>query len=127
MGPMCVSAAYASARSKAIELKRSDDGRSVAAVRLTLDKRFSIVPASRLAVRYQALTGLRYVDVQNAAEGDAVANRVTDVPTTMTQPSFDITVLFNGLQPVLATLSPDEINTFTDNAISFLQGDGSGT
>ena len=111
---------------QAIELKRSGDGRSVAAVRLTLDRRFSIVPTSRLAVRYQALTGLRYVDVQNAVEGDSVANRVTDVPTTMTQPSFDITVLFNGLQPVLATLSPDEINTFTDNAISFLQGDGSG-
>ena len=44
----------------------------------------------------------------------------------MTQPSFDITTLFNGLQPVLATLSPDEINTFTENAIAFLQGDGNG-
>lgn len=111
---------------KAIELKQTDDGRSVAVVRLTLDKRFSIVPASRLAVKYQALTGLRYVDVQNAAEGDSVANRVPEVPTTMTQPSFDITVLFNGLQPVLATLSPDDINTFTSNAVSFLQGDGNG-
>jgi phospholipid/cholesterol/gamma-HCH transport system substrate-binding protein len=111
---------------QAIELKRSGDGRSVAAVRLTMGRRFSIVPASRLAVRYQALTGLRYVDVQNPAEGDAVANRVTDVPTRMTQPSFDITVLFNGLQPVLATLSPEQINTFTENAISFLQGDGRG-
>jgi phospholipid/cholesterol/gamma-HCH transport system substrate-binding protein len=95
-------------------------------MRLTLDSRFSIVPATRLAVRYQALTGLRYVDVENPAEGEAVTNRVTDVPTTMTQSSFDITVLFNGLQPVLATLSPDEINTFTANAISFLQGDGNG-
>jgi phospholipid/cholesterol/gamma-HCH transport system substrate-binding protein len=111
---------------QAVELKRSGDGGSVAAVRLTLDRRFSIVPTSRLAVRYQALTGLRYVDVQNAVEGDSAANRVTDVPTTMTQPSFDITVLFNGLQPVLATLSPDEINTFTDNATAFLQGDGGG-
>jgi phospholipid/cholesterol/gamma-HCH transport system substrate-binding protein len=111
---------------QAIDLMRSDDGRSVAGVRLTLDKRFSIVPATRLAVRYQALTGLRYIDVENPAEGDAVANRMTHVPTRMTQPSFDITVLFNGLQPVLATLSPDEINTFTENAISFLQGDDKG-
>jgi phospholipid/cholesterol/gamma-HCH transport system substrate-binding protein len=109
-----------------IELKRSGDGQSIAAVRLTLDKRFSIVHASRLAVRYQALTGLRYIDVENPAEGDAGANRINNVPTTMTQPSFDITVLFNGLQPVLATLSPDEINTFTENATSFLQGDGRG-
>jgi phospholipid/cholesterol/gamma-HCH transport system substrate-binding protein len=111
---------------QAIELKRSGDGRSLANVRLTLATRFSIVPASRLAVRYQALTGLRYVDIQNPADGDSAANRLTDVPTTMTQPSFDVTVLFNGLQPVLATLSPDEINTFTDNATAFLQGDGGG-
>jgi phospholipid/cholesterol/gamma-HCH transport system substrate-binding protein len=111
---------------QAIELMRSDDGRSLADVRLTLDKRFSIVPASHLAVRYQALTGLRYIDVENPAEGDKVADRITHVPTAMTQPSFDITVLFNGLQPVLATLSPDEINTFTENAITFLQGDDRG-
>ena len=111
---------------QAITLIRSGDGRSLAGVRLTLDKRFSIVPASHLAVRYQALTGLRYIDVENPVEGDAEANRITNVPTAMTQPSFDITVLFNGLQPVLATLSPDEINTFTDNALSFLQGDDRG-
>lgn len=111
---------------KTIDLKRSADGRSVAVVQMTMDKRFNIVPITRLAVRYQALTGLRYVDVQNPAEGDAVTGAVTNVPTTMTQPSFDITTLFNGLQPVLATLSPDEINTFTENAVAFLQGDGNG-
>ncbi|QLL09132.1 MlaD family protein [Mycobacterium vicinigordonae] len=110
---------------EAIELKRSG-GRSIALVRLTMDKRFSIVPVSRLAVRYQALTGLRYIDVRNASEGNSGGNLVTNVPTTMTQPSFDITVLFNGLQPVLATLSPEEINSFTENALAFLQGDGNG-
>ncbi|UNB52173.1 MlaD family protein [Mycolicibacterium sp. YH-1] len=109
-----------------IALERSGDGRSLAVVNFTLDQRFSIVRESRLAVRYQALTGLRYVDVQNPVQGQTAPNRVIDVPTTMTLPSFDITVLFNGLQPVLATLSPDEINTFTDNAVAFLQGDGSG-
>jgi phospholipid/cholesterol/gamma-HCH transport system substrate-binding protein len=111
---------------QSIALKRTDDERSIATVQLTLDTRFDIVPASRLAVKYQALTGLRYVDVQNPAQGDVAPQRVTHVPTTQTQPSFDITTLFNGLQPVLASLSPDEINHFTDNAISFLQGDGEG-
>ena len=66
-----------------------------------MDNRFSVVPTSRLAIKFQALTGLRYIDVTGAAEGAATANRMTTVPTTMTQPSFDITVLFNGLQPVL--------------------------
>ena len=48
------------------------------------------------------------------------------LPTAMTQPSFDVTTLFNGLQPVLATLSPDEINTFWENAETYLSGDGTG-
>lgn len=111
---------------QAIKLKQSSDGRSVAAVQFSMDRRYTIVPASRLAVKYQALTGLRYVDVQNPAEGQSSVSGITDVPTTMTQPAFDITVLFNGLQPVLAALSPDDINAFTENATNFLQGDGSG-
>jgi len=109
-----------------VALEHTSDGRSLAMVRFTLDRHFGIVSPSRLAIRYQALTGLRYMDVQNPAEGAAAEHPITHIPTTMTIPSFDITVLFNGLQPVLATLSPDEINTFTDNAISFLQGDGGG-
>jgi phospholipid/cholesterol/gamma-HCH transport system substrate-binding protein len=107
-----------------IQLKRSDK-RSVASVTFTLEKRFSIVPASRLAIKFQALTGLRYMDVANPAEGNSITNRITSAPTTMTQPSFDITVLFNGLQPVLATINPDEINSFYDNTAAFLAGNGS--
>ena len=64
--------------------------------------------------------------VVNPAERYSTADLVTHVPLAMTQPSYDITALFNGLQPVIATLSPDEINTFTSNAESYLSGDGGG-
>lgn len=102
------------------------DGQNVAQVKLTVDRKYGVVAITRLAIKFQALTGVRYVDVTNAAEGYRESELVTQVPTTMTQPSFDVTALFNGLQPVLATLSPAEINTFTANAASFLTGDGSG-
>jgi phospholipid/cholesterol/gamma-HCH transport system substrate-binding protein len=102
------------------------DGQNVAQVKFTLDHKFGVVGVTRLAIKFQALTGVRYVDVTNPAEGYRGTDLVTRVPTSMTQPSFDVTALFNGLQPVLATLSPDEINTFTANAASFLTGDGSG-
>ncbi len=102
-------------------------GHSIAEVDLTLDSRYAVVPETRLAIKYQALTGLRYLDVDGAAEtadpGDAL---VTHVPLSMTRPSFDITKLFNGLQPVLDTLSPEDIDIFTANVASFLQGDGGG-
>jgi phospholipid/cholesterol/gamma-HCH transport system substrate-binding protein len=108
---------------ESVDLSRRD-GQNIAAVKFTLDKRYGVVTITRLAIKYQALTGVRYVDVVNPAEGYSAADLVTEVPTRMTQPSFDITVLFNGLQPVLATLSPEEINTFTANAASFLSGAG---
>ena len=110
---------------KSIDLARRD-GQNVAQVNFTLDKKYGIVGMSRLAIKFQALTGVRYMDVTNVAEGYAPADLITQVPTSMTQPSFDVTALFNGLQPVLAILSPEEINTFTANAASFLSGDGSG-
>jgi phospholipid/cholesterol/gamma-HCH transport system substrate-binding protein len=110
---------------ESVDLARHD-GQNVAQVKFTLDHQYGILAISRLAIKFQALTGVRYLDVTNASEGYAPADLVTQVPTSMTQPSFDVTALFNGLQPVLATLSPEEINTFTANAASFLTGDGSG-
>jgi phospholipid/cholesterol/gamma-HCH transport system substrate-binding protein len=110
---------------ESVDLARVN-GQNVAQVRFTLDNKYGVVDSTRLAIKFQALTGVRYVDVTNPAEGYRDAHLVTHIPTSMTQPSFDVTALFNGLQPVLATLSPDEINTFTTNAASFLTGDGSG-
>jgi phospholipid/cholesterol/gamma-HCH transport system substrate-binding protein len=110
---------------QSVQLERRN-GQSVAAVGFTLEKRYGVVSVTRLAVKYQSLTGVRYVDVVDPAESYSTNDLVTRVPTAMTQPSFDITALFNGLQPVLATLSPEDINTFTTNAVSYLSGDGSG-
>jgi phospholipid/cholesterol/gamma-HCH transport system substrate-binding protein len=98
----------------------------VAAVGFSLERRFGVVSATRLAIKYQSLTGSRYIDVTSPAERYTDAQLVSHISTAMTQPSFDITALFNGLQPVIATLSTEEINTFTANAASFLAGDGGG-
>ncbi|OBH11049.1 MlaD family protein [Mycobacterium sp. E1747] len=110
---------------KSVDLARVG-GQNVARVQMTLDRKYAVVAITRLAIKFQALTGVRYIDVTNPAEGYRASDVVTQIPTTMTQPSFDVTALFNGLQPVLATLSPEEINTFTANAAAVLTGDGSG-
>jgi phospholipid/cholesterol/gamma-HCH transport system substrate-binding protein len=108
-----------------VDLERRD-GQSIAEVGFTLDKSYGVVSGTRLAIKYQALTGLRYLDVVDPEVGDPKAALVTHVTTAMTQPSFDVTTLFNGLQPVIATLSPDDLNTFTANAATYLSGDGGG-
>lgn len=101
-------------------------GQSIAEVVFTMDARYGIGSDSAVAVRYQALTGMRYLNVVDASDGVAAGMSMSHIPTSMTRPSFDVTKLFNGLQPVLTTLNPDDLNTFTANVDSFLAGDGAG-
>lgn len=110
---------------ESVDLTRRD-GQNVAAVTFTLDGKYGVASVTRLAIKFQALTGVRYIDVTNPVQGYSEADVVAQVPTAMTQPSFDVTSLFNGLQPVLETLSPEEINTFAANAAAFLSGDETG-
>ncbi|WP_405134830.1 MCE family protein [Nocardia sp. NBC_01388] len=81
---------------------------------------------SGLAIRYQTLTGQRYVDVrQPDAPGERLSPGAT-VGADKTVPSFDITQLFNGLQPVLQEFSPGALNQFTESVLAVVQGNGDG-
>lgn len=107
---------------KSIDLVRRA-GETVAEVGFTLEKPYRLTENTLLAVKYQNLTGIRYMDFSVPAQAGKPTNHLS---AKQTKPSFDITQLFNGLQPVLNTMSTDEINAFTQNAISLLQGDGTG-
>ncbi|ORL16015.1 MlaD family protein [Prescottella equi] len=98
------------------------DGATVAEVRFTMERAYQLSATTVLSVKYQNLTGVRYVDADFGTGGDPVER----LGLENTRPSFDITDLFNGLQPVLATMSTDEINRFSENALAVLQGDGGG-
>ena len=52
---------------QSVELHRHD-GQSVSAVRFTLETRYGVVADTRLAIKFQSLTGSRYIDVVNASE-----------------------------------------------------------
>jgi phospholipid/cholesterol/gamma-HCH transport system substrate-binding protein len=107
----------------AIDLSQGDDNNAVARVAFTLTDGHTLTGTSTVAVKYANLSGVRYLDVVGGAEGGETTHHLTVSNTT---PSFDITELFNGLQPVLQTLSPQEINAFSNNALALLQGDGGG-
>ncbi|MGW4241887.1 MlaD family protein [Nocardia sp. NPDC004722] len=81
---------------------------------------------STLAIRYQNMTGQRYIDIQQAATPGTRLPVGSVVQITHTMPSFDVTSLFNGLKPVLATLSPEAINKFSESMLAVIQGDGTG-
>jgi phospholipid/cholesterol/gamma-HCH transport system substrate-binding protein len=93
-------------------------------VRFTVQRTHAVTVTTTLAIRYQSLTGERYVDVRREA---GQPQRPTDpIPTARTVPSFDITTLFNGLQPVLAEFSPQSLNKFSETMLAVIEGDGDG-
>ncbi|WP_330254958.1 MCE family protein [Nocardia sp. NBC_00565] len=100
-----------------------EHGDSMARVSFRLADPQRLTANTQLAVKYQNLTGIRYLDL---SVPDDPGQPTDHLSTDRTRPSFDITKLFNGLQPVLRTLTPDEIDTFTANALALLQGDGTG-
>ena len=97
-----------------------------AKVRLTVTTDTPVYDNSILAIRYQNLTGQRYIDLQQQPTPGARLAGGTDIGPQQTIPSFDVTSLFNGLQPVLATLSPEAINQFTESMLAVIEGDGAG-
>ncbi|MFD0364161.1 MlaD family protein [Nocardia sp. GCM10030253] len=97
-----------------------------AKVRLTVTTSTPIYDNSTLAIRYQNLTGQRYIDLQQQPDPGVRLPAAAAIDTKMTVPSFDVTSLFNGLKPVLATMSPEAVNQFTESMLAVIEGDGSG-
>ncbi|GGK69789.1 MlaD family protein [Nocardia camponoti] len=97
-----------------------------AKVALTVKTDTPIYDNSKLAIRYQNLTGQRYIDLQQQPNPGKVMPAGARIGANMTVPSFDVTSLFSGLKPVLATLSPEAINQFTANMLAVIEGDGNG-
>lgn len=106
---------------RAVEL----DG-ALARVRFTVLRERTVYTGTTIAIRYQNLTGFRYLEIRQPAELGDRRDPAAVFGTAETVPDFDITRLFKGLQPVLAQLSPDDLNRFATSILAVVEGDGTG-
>lgn len=95
-----------------------------AKVRFTVNQDRAVFETSTFAIRYQNLIGQRYIDIKQPDATGPILKPDTMIGTERTIPSFDITTLFNGLEPVLKEFSPDALDQFMQNAIAVIEGDG---
>ncbi len=106
-----------------VETLDYDNGK--AAVEFTVQDQNPIFTESVFAIRFQSLTGQRYIDIrQPGRAGEPLAKGAT-IGIDHTVGSFDLTSLFNGLRPVLVEFSPETLNHFTQNVLAVIEGDGS--
>ncbi|GAB3211833.1 MCE family protein [Nocardia tengchongensis] len=84
---------------------------------------------TKALVRYQNLIGQRYVALTppvagKPKTGDHVALKNNGViPIERTEPSFDVSGLLNGFQPLFQVLQPEQVNNLSNTFILALQGD----
>lgn len=79
---------------------------------------------TKALVRYQNLIGQRYVALAPGTGGDA--SELPEhgrIPVDRTEPSFDISALLNGFQPLFQVLEPAQVNRLSETFILALQGD----
>lgn len=76
------------------------------------------------AVTYQNIVGQRYLGLSLGKNGDTnVLPGGSTIPAERTDPSFDVTTLLNGYEPLFSTLSPEQADNLTKGVIQSLQGD----
>jgi phospholipid/cholesterol/gamma-HCH transport system substrate-binding protein len=75
------------------------------------------------SVTYQNIIGQRYLGLSAGRSGDRtpLANR-SQIPVERTRPSFDISYLLNGFEPLLALMDPRQVDNLTNGIIQALQG-----
>ncbi|GAC47897.1 MCE family protein [Gordonia aichiensis] len=82
--------------------------------------------ATRAQVRYENLTGDRYLDISKGADTQQVSALAPGgvIPEASTSPALDIDSLVGGFKPLFRSVTGDELNKLTAALIGTLQGQG---
>jgi phospholipid/cholesterol/gamma-HCH transport system substrate-binding protein len=76
------------------------------------------------SVTYQNIVGQRYLGLSLGKTGHPVALQAgSTIPLERSEPSFDVTTLLNGYEPLFSLLNPRDADNLTKGVIESLQGD----
>ncbi|MFC0544066.1 MCE family protein [Kutzneria chonburiensis] len=91
-------------------------------VTFSAQRTVDLTTGTHAAVKYKNLVGDRYLEL-TAGDGPELAPDGT-IPVGQTAPALDLDALFNGFKPLLAALSPDQVNAVSGELVTVLQGEG---
>jgi phospholipid/cholesterol/gamma-HCH transport system substrate-binding protein len=98
---------------------------SIAQVAFTVQKSRSLPSDVTAQIRYRNLIGQRYVDIEQGAGRPSTTLKSGGlIPIDRTQPAVDLTVLFQGFQPLVEGLDASALNKLSLDVINTLQGEG---
>lgn len=95
-----------------------------AIVTFTVDKRQQLYTSTRAAIRYQNLTGDRYLEIFGGPGELRSLPPGGTIPRENTQPAVDLDALLGGFRPVLKGLDGAKVNEISNAIIELLQDKG---
>jgi phospholipid/cholesterol/gamma-HCH transport system substrate-binding protein len=93
-------------------------------VTFVIDKQYQLYTSTRALVRYENLTGDRYLEIASGPGELRKLNPGGTIDINHTEPALDLDALLGGLKPVLKGLDGDKINQISNAVIELLQGQG---
>jgi phospholipid/cholesterol/gamma-HCH transport system substrate-binding protein len=97
---------------------------TLAEVTFSVDRAVSVTTSTTAVIRYRNLIGQRYLALVDGAGDGRPLRPGSVIPLARTQPALNLTTLFNGFRPLLAGLSPGDVNQLSFELIRTLQGEG---
>lgn len=103
------------------DIALTDDNAALVTFTVSTDVR--VMRGTSAQMKFRNLVGQRYIALEPPAA------RVSVLPTgytfglSETEPALDLTMLFNGFQPLLRLLSPDDVNNLSAQIVSVFQGE----
>lgn len=89
----------------------------------SLQARQRLTTTTEAVVRYQNLIGQRYIALLPGPEEGEALPAGGHIPVENTEPSFDVSALLSGFEPLFSVLQPDQVNSLSETMIQALQGD----
>ena len=97
----------------------------VAEVAFDVDSSTPLPSTVSATLKYKNLIGQRYMALdQGAGPTGEDLPAGGQIPIDRTRPAVNLTVLFNGFQPLFQGLDPDQINKLSMEIVQVLQGEG---
>ncbi len=100
------------------------DDRYQARVEFQVQNNQRVTTETVAMVRYQNLIGQRYVALGRGEGAGRPLAPGGEIPIERTEPSFDVSALLAGFEPLFAVLQPDQVNSLSETLVQALQGDG---
>ncbi|UGT39117.1 MCE family protein [Nocardia yamanashiensis] len=100
----------------------TDDYRARVDFRIEADQH--LTTTTKALVRYQNLIGQRYIALLPGKDAGQALAAGGQIPFEHTEPSFDVSALLSGFEPLFSVLQPDQVNSLSETLIQALQGNG---